>query len=132
MRYTLSGELPPAYACHCRECKKQTSSAFSMSAVVAFARISVRGEPKCHERTAHSGASKQCYFCPDCGTRLWNRSSASPGKVTLKIGTLDDSAAIVPQGHLWLSYKQAGIFLDPDVPGFDTQPDDLSAWRESL
>jgi len=132
VRYTLSGELPSAYACHCGECKKQTSSAFSMSMVVAEARLAVRGEPKCHSRRAHSGAVKDCFFCPDCGTRLWNRSSASAAMVTLKVGTLDDSAGIAPRGHLWVSRKQVGIMLDPDVPQFETQPDDLRAWREGL
>lgn len=132
VRYTLSGELPPAYACHCGECKKQTSSAFSMSMVVSFARLAVRGEPKCYAHRAYSGALKQCFFCPDCGTRLWNRSSASPDQVTLKVGTLDDGAAIAPQGHLWISRQQAGIFFDPGVATCDTQPDNLTAWRESL
>ena len=52
--------------------------------------------------------------------------------VTLKVGTLDDGAGIAPRGHLWVSRKQAGVLLDPDVPAFDTQPENLRAWREGL
>jgi hypothetical protein len=132
IRYALSGTLPPAYACHCRECKKQSASAFSMSVVVAFDRLTVAGIPASFEASAYSGAIKSCYFCPKCGTRLWHGSTASPDIVTLKVGTLDDSAHIAPRAHLWVSKKQAGISLDPDVPAFDTQPDNLVQWREGL
>lgn len=132
VRYTLSGDLPPAYACHCGECKKQTASAFSLSVVVARDRLDVVGQLRSFTRKAHSGAIKTCTFCPDCGTRLWNGSSASPDMVTLKVGTLDNSGDVAPRGHLWVSRKQAGIMLDPDVPTFDTQPEDLRAWREAL
>jgi hypothetical protein len=132
IRYMLSGTLPPAYACHCGECKKQSASAFSMSVVVAFDRLTVAGIPASFETTAYSGATKTCYFCPKCGTRLWHGSSALPDIITLKVGTLDESAHIAPSAHLWVSKKQAGISLDPAVPAFDTQPDNLAHWREGL
>lgn len=132
VRYKMVGALPPAYACHCGECKKQTASAFSMSVAVAFAQLMISGNPASFESLAFSGAIKTCYFCPACGTRLWHGSSASPTVVTLKVGTLDDSADIAPRGHLWVSKKQAGISLDPAVPAFETQPDDVASWREGL
>ncbi len=132
IRYSLSGTLPPAYACHCGECKKQSASAFSMSVAVSFDRLTVDGTLTSFEATAYSGAIKTCYFCPKCGTRLWHGSSASPEVVTLKVGTLDEGAHIAPRAHLWVSNKQAGISLDPDVPAFDTQPDNLASWREGL
>jgi hypothetical protein len=132
IRYTVSGALPIAYACHCGACKKQSASAFSMSVAVMFERLTVAGIPASFEASAYSGAIKSCYFCVKCGTRLWHGSSASPGVVTLKVGTLDDSAHIAPRLHLWISKKQAGIYIDPEVPAFDTQPDNLAQWREGL
>jgi hypothetical protein len=132
IRYTLTGALPPAYACHCGECKKQSASAFSMSILVAFDRLKVIGTPTSFKTTAFSGATKACYFCPTCGTRLWHGSSAAPDIVTLKVGTLDNSADIAPRAHLWVSKKQAGISLDPSAPVFDTQPDNFAQWREGL
>lgn len=132
IRYTLCGAIPPAYACHCGECKKQSASAFSMSVVVAFDRLTVTGIPASFEATTYSGAIKTCYFCAKCGTRMWHGSNASPDVVTLKVGTLDESAHIAPRAHLWVSKKQAGICLDPEFPAFDTQPGNLAAWREGL
>ncbi len=132
IRYALSGALPPAYACHCGECKKQSASAFSLSVAVASDRLKMAGISASFETVAYSGATKTCYFCPKCGTRLWHGSSASPDIVTLKVGTLDNSANIAPHAHLWVSKKQAGISLDPGVPAFDTQPENLARWREGL
>jgi hypothetical protein len=132
IRYTLTGALPPAYACHCGDCKKQSASAFSMSVVVEFSRFTVVGDPVSFDTAALSGAVKSCFFCPTCGTRLWHRSSSRPDRVTLKVGSLDDSAGIAPRGHLWVSRLQAGISLDPSVPAFDTQPADLETWRGNL
>lgn len=63
---------------------------------------------------------------------MWHGSSAAPDIVTLKVGTLDDSAIIAPRAHLWVSKKQAGISLDANVPAFDTQPDNFAQWREGL
>ena len=103
-----------------------------MSVSVAFDRLEVVGTPTSFKATAFSGATKACYFCPKCGTRMWHGSSAAPDIVTLKVGTLDDSASIAPRAHLWVSKKQAGISLDANVPAFDTQPDNFAQWREGL
>ena len=132
VRYSVSGALPPAYACHCGECKKQSASAFSMSVAIEFARLTVSGEPVSHETRAFSGARKLAFFCPTCGTRMWHRSSVDSQWVTLKVGTLDDAHLVSPRGHLWVSKKQPWIVLDPALPAFDAQPDDVQVWRKNL
>ncbi|SIN95633.1 Uncharacterized conserved protein [Parasphingorhabdus marina DSM 22363] len=132
VRYHVSGPLPAAYACHCGECKKQSASAFSMSLPMPFDRLRVDGTPAVFQSTAFSGKAKYNYFCSVCGTRLWHSGSAPPDQITLKAGTLDNDQDIEPLGHLWVSKKQAGIFLDPDSEQYDTQPDDVATWRENL
>ncbi|GAB5481436.1 MAG: hypothetical protein Pars92KO_11930 [Parasphingorhabdus sp.] len=132
VRYRLSGSIPPAYACHCGECKKQSASAFSMSIPMAYEVLTVTGTAKVFETTAHSGKRKYNYFCGDCGTRLWHSGTNPPSAITLKVGTLDHSEYIAPVGHLWVSKKQAGIMLDPETDQHQTQPDNVSAWRNNL
>ena len=130
--YRVEGELPPAYSCHCGECKKQSASAFSLSIAIPFSRITVTGKPAMFETTAYSGAVKRCYFCRSCGTRLWHRSANSPDSATLKVGTIDNSQAIAPVFHLWVSKKQAGLRLDPDAKTYNTQPENLLELREAM
>ncbi|WP_108810109.1 GFA family protein [Sphingorhabdus sp. Alg231-15] len=132
VRYSIGDVLPPAYACHCGECKKQSASAFSMSIPLTYDALTVTGLPKVFETTAHSGRRKYNYFCEDCGTRLWHSGNNPPTAITLKVGTLDGSADIEPVGHLWVSKKQTGITLDPKTDQHQTQPDDVIAWRNNL
>ncbi|WEK47277.1 MAG: GFA family protein [Candidatus Andeanibacterium colombiense] len=132
VQYEIEGDLPPAYCCHCGECKKQSASAFSMSIGIAFSRLAVKGEPGMFETVGYSGAVKRCYFCKACGTRLWHRSGRNPEFATLKVGTLDNGRGIAPSFHLWVSQKQAGIELDPAVPAYQTQPDNLIELRERM
>lgn len=103
-----------------------------MSLVVDRDRLVCDQETAWFETRAHSGAVKRCHFCPVCGTRLWHESSHAPDLLTLKLGTLEGGQKIAPRAHLWVQKLQAGIRLDPDVPAFDTQPDDFASWRRQL
>lgn len=132
VRYAFNVPIPAAYACHCGECKKQSASAFSMSIPFDYADLSVTGTVSVFETVAHSGARKHSYFCGNCGTRLWHSGSNPPDAITLKVGTLDDASDIEPVGHLWVSKKQAGIMLDSASDQYQTQPDDVVAWRNGL
>lgn len=132
VRYRLKGPLPPAYACHCGECKRQSASAFSMSVALRFCDLEVDGYTAVHETRAFGDARKLACFCERCGTRLWHRASEDSEWATLKVGTLDDAASISPRGHLWISKKQPWIVIPDDVPAFDTQPEDVQGWRISL
>lgn len=132
VRYAFSGPLPPAYACHCGQCKKQSASAFSMSVPLSYAALQVVGEPQSFRSVAYSGKAKHNYFCDQCGTRLWHSPSNPPDAITLKVGTLDDPSGIAPLGHLWVSKKQPGFELDPQSDQHLTQPDDLNQWRANL
>lgn len=132
VRYTLSLNKLSAYACHCRDCQRHTASAFALSAPMAADAIQVTGELSVWKRTADSGATTSCYFCPACGTRIYHQSDRSPDQITLKAGTLDDTTDIKPRAHFWVSRKQPWIMLDPDAPAFETQPEDLAAYRRAL
>jgi len=132
VRYTLTTDAVTAYACHCRECQKQSASAFALSVPASLKDLAVAGAPAVYERPTDSGSHTKCWFCPDCGTRLYHQSARSPDRVTVKGGTLDDPSGLAPVAHLWVSRKQSWLDLPPDVPSYDTQPDNLSAWRDTL
>jgi hypothetical protein len=120
------------YACHCRECQKQSASAFALSMPMRDRAFALKGEVASFERTTGSEATTLCFFCPGCGTRIYHRSSSSPGRLTLKAGTLDDTAILQPVAHLWTRSKQPWVLLPDDIAAFETQPDNFTAWREEL
>jgi len=114
----LAGEALRLNVCHCRDCQRQSGSAFGMSLVItpqAFALTS--GELRTFELTADSGRTKTCAFCPRCGVRIYNRTSAL---CSVKAGTLDDTRGLVPDAHYFTRSKQAWTRLPADVPCFAT------------
>lgn len=132
VRYTTTSPRLVAYACHCRECQKQSASAFAISVPLRADDLHVTGPLTAYARATDSGTTTNCWFCARCGTRLYHQSQRSPDLVTLKGGTLDDGAELQPVAHLWVSRRHPWLQLPPGVPIFETQPDDLKAWRNAL
>jgi hypothetical protein len=132
VRYRITGPRPPVYVCHCRECQKQSASAFGMSLPVRGGDFRVQGALDSWERGTDLGSRTRCYFCPECGSRVFHQSSATTDRVTVKGGSLDDTSRLRPAAHIWVSRKQPWVVLDPAVPAHPTQPEDLATWRGAL
>ena len=69
IRYEITEAPRLVYACHCTDCQRLTSSAFSMGIVVAETAFRLSGiEPRPLQRTADSGRVNIRLVCPECGT----------------------------------------------------------------
>jgi len=135
VRYEIRAEPMALYSCHCTECQRQSGAAFGLSLLVPRDAIVVtEGEPAVWVRTADSGNTMDCIFCPTCGVRLYHLPHARPNVAIVKPGTLDDTSWLDPVGHIWTKSAQAWVDI-PDEPfNAETQPVDLrafvAAWKE--
>ncbi|MFC3124890.1 GFA family protein [Pseudoroseomonas globiformis] len=123
VRFSSEDAAPTLYVCHCRECRKQSASAFGMSLRVnrsGFALL--RGRPRCWSRGAASGRRLFCLFCPDCGTRLWHQRSADSPWVTLKAGALDEPVDLSGAIHIWTESRWPGLAIPDSAPSFPREP----------
>lgn len=102
-----------------------------MSLSVRIADVTVHGHLENWERATDVGGRTRCFFCPDCGSRVYHQSSASPDRATIKGGSLDDTSGLRPSAHIWVSRKQPRVVLDPATPAHDTQPANLDEWRRA-
>jgi hypothetical protein len=128
VRYELSGEPLPLVICHCHECQKQTASAFGMTLPVAKEDLRIlAGALKEWRRRADSGREVACFFCPDCGTRVYHSSLLGPGYWHLKPGTLDDTGWLDPVAEVWTEAAQSWLRLANDLVSFAREPDDIPA-----
>jgi hypothetical protein len=132
VRYRLTGDRPGIWACHCGECQKQSGSAFGLSLPTPAAQVETTGMMASWTRPTASGRQTTCFYCPDCGSRLYHVGSHRPDWLTIKPGTLDDTSWLAPSAHIWVSRKQSWVILDPAVPAHLTQPEDMMAWRASF
>ena len=123
VRYTIAAEPLAAYVCHCRECQKQSASAFGISLLVPKDALRVeRGEVRTWSRRTDSGRTLDCMFCPVCGSRVWH---ASPGAatITIKGGSLDRPVDLTAAVHIWTSRKLPGVIIPEGATQFAEEPD---------
>src|SRR5262245_54439654 len=84
-------------------------------------------------RELESGRVIWCFFCADCGTRLFHNPERNPQATIVKPGTLDDTTWLAPVGHIWTRSAQPWVPIPSDTVNYEGQPPDLSrlveAWR---
>ena len=59
--------------------------------------LKITGEPKYYESAADSGSVAIRGFCPNCGARLFAKSSVNPTVIEIYAGSLDDPSIPNPQ-----------------------------------
>jgi hypothetical protein len=122
VRYAIAEAPLRLYVCHCRECQRQSASAFGMSLFVRRTAFAVtQGETRNWPRRADSGRTMACHFCAVCGSRLWH---ARDGIDTLsaKAGSLDAPVDFARAIHIWTSRKLPGLVLPPDAEQYPEEP----------
>ncbi|WP_436291568.1 GFA family protein [Variovorax sp. LjRoot178] len=112
IRYEVVAAPLRPYVCHCRECQKQSGSAFGISIPVpAGAFHLVSGTPVVWTRTGDSGALLDCAFCGTCGSRVWHRARADVTTIYLKGGSLDEPVDLSAAHHIWTSRMLRGVVV---------------------
>ena len=126
IRYEIRSEPLTLYVCHCKECQKQSASAFRMSMPVPRdAVIILQGQPKQWRRVSESGREVSCWFCGECGTRLFHNPTRNPKITNIKPGTLDDTSWLKPVGNLWTRSSQKWVVLSEQMLNYEEQPRDF-------
>lgn len=133
-RYKVAGEPLALFACHCKDCQRQSSSAFGMALWVRLGSFELlSGKLRDWVRTTPSGKQMLCQFCEECGTRIFHRLLEQADVLSIKPGTLDSTKGLSPIGHLWVSRSQN--WLRPAIGGicFSGNPEEgfdqlLQAW----
>jgi len=123
LRYEIAADPHEIYVCHCRECQKQSASAFGISVFVARDAFRLtRGEAKTWSRPTDSGRRLTCAFCPRCGSRLWHETEGAPETVSVKGGSLDEPVDLSAALHIWTSRKLPGVAIPDGARRFPEEP----------
>jgi hypothetical protein len=123
VRYACSAKPLRTYICHCTECRRQASSAFGISVVVPRSAFAVtRGEPRCWSRPTETGHTLDCWFCGDCGSRLWHQRRGATDTLNVKGGSLDDAVDLRGAAHIWTDSKLPGVVIPADAQQFPREP----------
>ena len=108
VRYELTTAPAALFVCHCRECRRQSASAFGISVTVPRAALRLTaGAPRFWSRTTDTGNTLRCAFCPTCGSRLWHENDAP--EASIKGGSLDEPPDLRAAVHIWTKRMLPGI-----------------------
>jgi hypothetical protein len=124
VRYEIAEDPLAVYVCHCRECRKQSASAFGISAEVRRATFRLtRGTVKRWSRPTDSGKTLDCLFCPDCGSRIWHEAAGGAETITVKGGSLDEPPDLRRAVHIWTSRKLSGVIIPEGAEQHPEEPE---------
>ena len=124
VRYESEAEAVLTTVCHCRDCQKQTGSAFSVLVVLPKGSLRTEGRPLASVETVgeDTGLPITRRFCPECGSGVVSEVAATPDLEWLKAGTLDDPSWLRPQMHMWTSSAQPWVSIDDAIPTHERNP----------
>ena len=124
IRYRVLGEPISLSVCHCKECQRQSGSAFGMSLRVRKEQFALLcGTLKSFARPSDGGFAVVCSFCPECGTRIVHEPKRWDDIVHVRAGTLDDTSWLKPGLQVWTASKQPWLELRGDIPSVPGQPE---------
>ena len=124
LTYQLFDKPKAVWACHCTECQKLSTSAFSVTAIISATAIKFSGKLNEWSRTADSGNKNNAKFCPNCGNRVYhyNPEDSETVKLKLKPVNLKDHGIFEPSVHVWVGEKLNWTQIPAGVEVFEKQP----------
>jgi hypothetical protein len=134
LRYRLNASPMFVHCCHCKDCQRQTGSAFVLNALIETLQVEVlSGTTVAIAVPTDSGQPHVIHRCPNCQTAAWSHYGGRTALSFVRVGTLDEPAAAPPDVHIYTRSKLPWIILPEGVPAFEAYYSSRLYWPpESL
>jgi hypothetical protein len=117
------------HCCHCKDCQRQTGSAFVINALIETDRVDIlSGNPEAVAVPTDSGLPHRIYRCPKCRTAVWSEYGGRSVLRFVRVGTLDEPAVLQPDVHIYTRSKLPWVALPRDVPAFEAYYNSRELW----
>ena len=120
--YSVEGEPVMNFLCHCKNCQKQSGSAFSINLIYPKSHFKLLRELSKYVATSKLGRKVLRHFCSNSGSPIFSSQPHMPGIVVLKVGTLDDTLTYNPEAEIWCISKQNWVDFKGLYPEFEENP----------
>jgi hypothetical protein len=130
VRYRLAAAPMFVHCCHCTSCQTETGSAFVINALIEAERVEIiKGAAEPVLTPSESGRGQQIWRCPSCRVALWSNYGGARDAIRfVRVGTLDDPAALSPDIHIYTRSKLPWVRLPDDVPAVEAYYDSARLW----
>jgi len=113
IRYSCVSAPLLTAVCHCRDCQRQSGSAFSIVIALPGQDYAQQGETRVFHGVSDAGRAVERHFCPRCGSPILSRTQALADVVLIKAGTLDEPDTLAPTIEVFCDSSMA--FLPPQA-----------------
>ena len=120
--YKAKGDPAMVIQCHCLNCQKSSGTGHVPFAGFPEPQVTVKGQTKSYAYKADSGGTATSYFCPDCGSTVFGRTTSFPGVMAIRLGSMDDSSAFQPQMNVYMKRLRKWDHDLQAAPAFDAMP----------
>ncbi len=133
-RYRLQSMPMFVHCCHCRECQRQTGSAFVINALIETDRVErLSGETEAVPVPAESGRPQIIHRCPVCMVAVWSHYGGFRQLSFIRVGALDEPDTLPPDIHIYIRSKLRWVTLPAGVPAVEAYYKSSELWpAESL
>jgi len=122
LRYTVNAEPVFTGVCHCKDCQKESGTAFNVAVAVPLSAVSIQGSPRTFTTKGDSGKDYVRRLCPNCGSTILSEPAALPGIAALRAGTLDDTSWLKPGMEIYCDSAQPWVQLGGSMQRFPKMP----------
>jgi len=128
VRYRLASEPLFVHCCHCLNCQRQTGSASVINLLIEADRVELlAGEPVRVDVPRDDGSTQWIFRCPQCQVAVYSVYTR-PQILFVRAGTLDESASVEPDVHIYARSKVPWVTLPEGVPAFEVYYDTRALW----
>ncbi len=111
--FKISGDVIRTGHCHCKSCRRATSSPVTTFLCVATTSLAFRGETLRHYASS-PGVSRG--FCGNCGSPMSFATEKRPGEIDLYVATLDDASGVEITRHWYWNERVSWLHCEDDLP----------------
>jgi len=128
VRYRLTSEPLFVHCCHCRNCQRQTGSAFVINLLIEADRVELlAGDPQPVEVPRDADKEQRIYRCPICQVAVYS-DYGRPEVLFVRGGTLDEPSGVTPDVHIYTRSKVGWVTLPDSEPAFEVYYDSKKLW----
>jgi hypothetical protein len=130
VRYRMESTPLFVHCCHCRWCQRESGASFALNALIESERVTLLAEkPELVDTPSQSGMGQKIARCPKCRIALWSHyAGAGPLLSFIRVGTLEDPAALPPDIHIFTASKQPWVVIPRGMPAVPEYYDREKYW----
>ncbi len=134
VRYRLGSKPMFVHCCHCKDCQRQTGSAFVINALIEADRVEMlASETEAVPVPTDSGRPHVIHRCPTCKVAVFSHYGGVERLSFIRVGTLDEPSALPPDMHIYTRSKLPWVALPAEVPAVEAYYNSKTMWpAESL